>query len=45
MSRTVEGTWLRLKRHGWFWQQPVRRAVERDQAAVVVWKKETWPRV
>ncbi|MFJ4867955.1 winged helix-turn-helix domain-containing protein [Streptomyces sp. NPDC088757] len=45
VSYTVEGTWRLLKRHGWSWQQPARRAIERDDAAVEVWKKETWPRV
>lgn len=45
VSYTVEGTWLLLKRHGWSWQQPARRAIERDDAAVDVWRKETWPRV
>jgi transposase len=45
VSYTVKGTWLLLKRHGWSWQQPARRAIERDDAAVEVWKKETWPRV
>ncbi|MFF0479154.1 winged helix-turn-helix domain-containing protein [Streptomyces sp. NPDC004284] len=44
MGYTVEGTWQLLKRHGWSWQQPARRAIERDDVAVVVWKKETWPR-
>ncbi|MEU0040626.1 winged helix-turn-helix domain-containing protein [Streptomyces sp. NPDC006333] len=44
VSYTVEGTW-RLKRHGWSRQQPTRRAIERDDDAVEVWKKETWPRV
>ncbi|WP_336298244.1 MULTISPECIES: winged helix-turn-helix domain-containing protein [unclassified Streptomyces] len=34
-----------LKRHGWSWQQPVRRAIERDDEAVELWKKEVWPRV
>ncbi|MFF3608827.1 winged helix-turn-helix domain-containing protein [Streptomyces sp. NPDC002463] len=34
-----------MKRHGWSWQQPARRAIERDDQAVEVWKKETWPRV
>ncbi|WP_405997709.1 winged helix-turn-helix domain-containing protein [Streptomyces sp. NBC_00829] len=42
---TVEGTWRLLKRHGWSWQQPARRAVERDDEAVELWKKEVWPRV
>ncbi|MFD6329453.1 winged helix-turn-helix domain-containing protein [Streptomyces niveus] len=45
VSYTAEGTWRMLKRHGWSWQQPARRAIERDDAAVEVWKKETWPRV
>ncbi|MER5603136.1 winged helix-turn-helix domain-containing protein [Streptomyces sp. NPDC002265] len=45
VSYTVEGTWRLLRRHGWSWQQPARRAIERDDAAVEVWKKETWPRV
>ncbi|MEU4728900.1 winged helix-turn-helix domain-containing protein [Streptomyces sp. NPDC023588] len=45
VSYTVEGTWRLLKRHGWSWQQPARRAIERDDAAVEVWQKETWPRV
>ncbi|MFI0146351.1 winged helix-turn-helix domain-containing protein [Streptomyces globisporus] len=45
VSYTVEGTWRLLKRHGWSWQQPARRAIERDDDAVGVWKQETWPRV
>lgn len=45
VSYTVEGTWRLLKRHGWSWQQPARRAIERDDDAVEVWRKETWPRV
>ncbi|WP_405594756.1 winged helix-turn-helix domain-containing protein [Streptomyces sp. NBC_01092] len=44
MSYTVEGTRRLLKRHGWSWQ-PARRAIERDDAAVDLWKKEVWPRV
>ena len=45
VSYTVEGTWRLLKCHGWSWQQPARRAIERDDDAVEVWKKETWSRV
>lgn len=45
VSYTVEGTWRLLKRHRWSWQQPARQAIERDDDAVEVWKKETWPRV
>ncbi|MEU3749068.1 winged helix-turn-helix domain-containing protein [Streptomyces narbonensis] len=33
VSYTVEGTWRLLKRHGWSWQQPTRRAIERDDDA------------
>ncbi|MFE9139576.1 winged helix-turn-helix domain-containing protein [Streptomyces sp. NPDC007355] len=35
--------WRLLKRHGWPWQAPVRRALERDEQAVELWKKEVWP--
>ncbi|MEV7082782.1 winged helix-turn-helix domain-containing protein [Streptomyces sp. NPDC093516] len=45
VSYTVEGAWRLLKRHGWSWQQPALRAIERDDDAVEVRKKETWPRV
>ncbi|GGZ17048.1 hypothetical protein GCM10010327_54960 [Streptomyces nitrosporeus] len=45
VSYTVEGTWRLLQRHGWSWQQPARRAVERDDDAVELWKREVWPRV
>ncbi|MGW2084559.1 winged helix-turn-helix domain-containing protein [Streptomyces sp. NPDC001880] len=33
VSYAVEGTWRLLRRHGWSWQQPVRRAIERVDAA------------
>lgn len=45
VSYTVEGTWRLLRRHGWSWQQPARRAIERDDEAVELWKREVWPRV
>ncbi|MEE1939979.1 winged helix-turn-helix domain-containing protein [Streptomyces sp. TRM 70361] len=45
VTYTVEGTWKLLRRHGWSWQQPARRATERNEGAVEVWKKETWPEV
>ncbi|MFD8719135.1 winged helix-turn-helix domain-containing protein [Streptomyces sp. NPDC059629] len=45
VSYTVEGTWRLLIRHGWSWQHPARRAIERDDDAIEVRKKETWPRV
>ncbi|WUH40845.1 winged helix-turn-helix domain-containing protein [Streptomyces sp. NBC_00444] len=42
---TVQGVWRLLKRHGWSCQVPVRRALERDEEAIEVWKAEVWPRV
>jgi transposase len=45
VSYPVEGTRQLLKRHGWSWQQPARRAIERDDEAVELWKKEVWPQV
>lgn len=45
ISYTVEGTWRLLRRHGWSWQQPARRAIERDDDAVELWRREVWPRV
>ncbi|MDX2981652.1 MULTISPECIES: winged helix-turn-helix domain-containing protein [Streptomyces] len=45
VSYTVEGTWRLLRRHGWSWQQPTRRAIERDDDAVELWKREVRPRV
>jgi transposase len=42
---TVQGVWRLLKRHGWSCQVPVRRALERDEATIEVWKAEVWPRV
>ena len=40
---TVEGVWKLMRRHGWSCQVPVRQALERDDAAVAVWKAEVWP--
>ncbi|MFJ2900657.1 winged helix-turn-helix domain-containing protein [Streptomyces sp. NPDC087218] len=37
--------WRLLERHGWSWQAPARRALERDEHAVELWKKEVWPQV
>ncbi|WP_412126889.1 helix-turn-helix domain-containing protein [Streptomyces zaomyceticus] len=36
---SVATVWRLLKRHGWSWQAPVRRALERDEHAVELWKK------
>jgi transposase len=45
LSLSVATVWRLLKRHGWSWQAPARRALERDEHAVELWKKEVWPRV
>ncbi|MYT23135.1 transposase, partial [Streptomyces sp. SID7760] len=45
VSLSVTTVWRLLKRHGWSWQAPARRALERDEHAVELWKKEVWPRV
>ena len=44
-SYTIQGVAALLKRHGWTCQLPARRALERDETAVVGWVKETWPHV
>ena len=42
---TIPGIWYLLQRRGWTCQMGARRAIERDDGAVEVWKKETWPRI
>ena len=42
---TIPGIWYLLRRRGWTCQLGARRAIERDDGAIEVWKKETWPRV
>jgi transposase len=38
--------WALLRhRLGWSVQRPVRRAAERDQAAIDRWVKERWPQI
>ncbi|MFF7888649.1 winged helix-turn-helix domain-containing protein [Streptomyces sp. NPDC007896] len=34
-----------MHRHGWSWQCPARRALERDEGAVGLWKKDVWQQV
>jgi len=45
LGYTVPGVWKLLKRHGWSAQVPRRRALERDDGAIAVWKREVWPQV
>jgi transposase len=42
---TIPGIWYLLDRRGWSCQMGARRAIERDDGAIEVWKKETWPQV
>ncbi|MFJ9448585.1 winged helix-turn-helix domain-containing protein [Kitasatospora sp. NPDC101235] len=45
VSYTVQGVWKPMRRNGRSCQQPVRRAIERDDGAVEMWKKQVWPQV
>ena len=45
VAYTIPGIWYLLRRRGWTCQLGARRAIERDDGAVEVWKKETWPRI
>lgn len=42
-SYTPQGVAALLHRHGWSWQTPARRAIERDDQQVAAWIKESWP--
>ncbi|MFE9446602.1 winged helix-turn-helix domain-containing protein [Streptomyces sp. NPDC006602] len=39
----MAAVWRLLHRHGWSWQSPARRPVERDEHAVELWEKDVWP--
>jgi transposase len=45
VAYTIPGIWYLLQRRGWTCQLGARRAIERDDGAAEVWKKETWPRI
>ncbi|MGC5665097.1 helix-turn-helix domain-containing protein [Micromonospora sp. WMMD723] len=40
---TLRGTANIMYRLGWSVQMPKHRAVERDEAAIVTWRREAWP--
>ncbi|WP_420903013.1 IS630 family transposase [Streptomyces hirsutus] len=40
LTCSVTGVWRLLHCHGWSWQAPARHALERNQAAVELWKKD-----
>uniref|UniRef100_A0AAU3HRX5 Winged helix-turn-helix domain-containing protein n=1 Tax=Streptomyces sp. NBC_01393 TaxID=2903851 RepID=A0AAU3HRX5_9ACTN len=42
---SIAGVWRLLHRHGRSWQCPALRALERDEHAVELWKKDVWPQV
>jgi putative transposase len=42
---TVGHVWKILRRLGWSWQKPARRAIERDEEAVARWVREEWPEI
>jgi putative transposase len=42
---SIKGASLLLHRMGWTPQMPSHRAVERDEDAIVAWRRHTWPGV
>ena len=42
---TVPGIWYLLRRRGWTCQAGARRAIERDDGAIEVWKTHTWGQI
>ena len=42
---TAQGVSKLLRRHGWSVQVPAHRALERDDAAIRVWKQQVWPEI
>lgn len=45
VSYDPSGVWHVLKRMGWSCQRPERRARERNEEAVAVWRQKDWPRL
>ncbi len=45
VAYTIPGIWYLLRRRGWSAQMGARRAIERDDGAIEVWKTQTWPQV
>ncbi|GGN96513.1 hypothetical protein GCM10011579_098060 [Streptomyces albiflavescens] len=43
LDRSSAAVWRLIHRHGWSWQCPARRALERDEGAVGLWKMDVWP--
>ena len=34
-----------MRRLNWSWQQPLPQAIERDEAAIAIWREQDWPRI
>jgi len=45
VSYDPSGVWHVLRRMGWTCQKPERRARERDEEAIAVWRQVDWPRM
>ena len=41
----VGHVWKILRRLGWTWQKPARRAIERDEEGIARWVREEWPAI
>lgn len=41
----LSSVWHILKGMGWSCQKPEKRARERDEQAIAVWRKQEWPRI
>ena len=42
---TIPGIWYLLRRRGWTCQAGARRAIERDDGAIEVWKTQAWGQI
>ena len=45
VSYDPSSVWHVLRRMGWSCQKPERRARERDEDAIAIWRKKDWPRI
>ena len=43
VAYSVSGCWLLLRSLGFSPQKPEKRALQRDEQAIVTWKRKTWP--
>ena len=34
-----------MRRLNWSWQQPLPQAIQRDEAAIAIWREQDWPRI